>query len=549
MKEDLSSLTKEELLNLLNEERDLVNRYYNLEQSVKRILNSIYGAFGNQYFYFFNIDIAESITLQGQDVILYAEKMLNRYAKEFWHKDVKLHKKLGIKLKGEVTKPIVIYIDTDSVSSDSRVIVNNNEITIEEMFRNYSKINGFHLSQRGDEIIKNPDCKILNYSKEKDLYNANVSKIIRHKVKKKKWKLVTESGKEVNVTNDHSLIVLRNGKQIKITAEQINPKKDKVISIHKTKEYNFKEESIKSVECIGEFEDEYVYDIEVDDETHTFIANDILVHNSCYVSFQEFIEKSDWKGTEKDFILQIYEYRIKDYLEKIHQLYANNINGENFLSFELESIAKKGIWMAKKKYLQDIVWEDPDVHHDSLSRIKVKGFDTIQSSTPPFARKHLNEIIRIFFSQEKLNVKEVVQYLKKIKKEFKLANIEDITFSLRSNGYNKYIIDDQNVFEYASGCQYHIRGAGYHNYLLGKSNYKNKYQRIGNGDKVKVYYTKDKNCDSFAYSQGNYPYEFAPEVDYEMQFEKCILDPLNRIIKVIGLTQLDRNLLYTSSLF
>ena len=73
---DIESLSKPELEKRLVELEDLANRYFNYEQSVKRILNSIYGAFGNQWFYFFNIDIAESITLQGQDAILYSEKML-----------------------------------------------------------------------------------------------------------------------------------------------------------------------------------------------------------------------------------------------------------------------------------------------------------------------------------------------------------------------------------------------------------------------------------------------------------------------------------------
>ena len=48
-------------------------------------------------------------------------------------------------------------------------------------------------------------------------------------------------------------------------------------------EYIFDE--IESCECIGTFEDEYVYDIEVTDNSHTFIVNDILVHNSIYMSY------------------------------------------------------------------------------------------------------------------------------------------------------------------------------------------------------------------------------------------------------------------------
>ena len=53
----------------------------------------------------------------------------------------------------------------------------------------------------------------------------------------------------------------------------------------------------------------------------------------------------------------------------------------------------------------------------------------------------------------------------------------------------------------------------------------------------------------FAYMPGEYPYEFAPEIDYELQFEKCMIDPINRILKVLGLQTLNRNLIYSTSLF
>jgi intein/homing endonuclease len=45
---------------------------------------------------------------------------------------------------------------------------------------------------------------------------------------------------------------------------------------------------IDSIEEIGSFEDEYVYDLEMEDESHTFIGNDMLVHNtdSIFVGFE-----------------------------------------------------------------------------------------------------------------------------------------------------------------------------------------------------------------------------------------------------------------------
>ena len=83
MSQELEGLTKEELELKLDEYENLANRYFNYEQSIKRILNSIYGAFGNEHFYFFNINIAESITLQGQNAILYTEEMLNLYFNKY----------------------------------------------------------------------------------------------------------------------------------------------------------------------------------------------------------------------------------------------------------------------------------------------------------------------------------------------------------------------------------------------------------------------------------------------------------------------------------
>ena len=110
----VDSLDLEQLQTLADHYERESAKYTAYEQAVKVTLNSIYGAFGNKWFHFFNIDIAESITLQGQNAILYSEKILNRYAQDFWHKDTKLHEQLGLTVKGQCHKPAVIYIDTDS---------------------------------------------------------------------------------------------------------------------------------------------------------------------------------------------------------------------------------------------------------------------------------------------------------------------------------------------------------------------------------------------------------------------------------------------------
>ena len=87
------------------------------QNAIKILINSFYGAFGNRYFYFHNNDIAQSITLQGQDLIKFSIKAVNHYFQNKWHLDSELHQILGISnMKiNQIKKEAAIYTDTDSV--------------------------------------------------------------------------------------------------------------------------------------------------------------------------------------------------------------------------------------------------------------------------------------------------------------------------------------------------------------------------------------------------------------------------------------------------
>lgn len=387
-----SDLSQEEIKTLVAHYSTLSDKYTAYEQAVKVMLNSIYGAFGNKWFHFFNIDIAESITLQGQSAILYSEKILNKYFQEFWPKDKLVHDQFNINVKNKLVRPSVVYIDTDS----------------------------------------------------------------------------------------------------------------------------------------------------------------------CYVQFEEMYESIEWLGESMPidkFIMEIYNFRLKDYITKCMQKYAESTNTENFLFFELETIAYSGIWLAKKKYLQNIAWEDKiaiDDRYPSLNKIKTIGYDTIQSSTPAIARRHLTDALKLILSEKPTAslLKRLVEYLKQCKKEFKLANIDEICFNKRTNNIEKYIVDDTIEFQYGLKCPPNVKAAGFYNFLMNtNSKYKNKYKMIGNGEKLKLYHCKHEVCQIFAFQPGAHPYEIAPEVDYELQFEKSVIDPLNRVLVAVGLHSLNRNLIYSTSLF
>ena len=74
--------------------------YYNTMQlSAKTFINSVYGVFGTEWFNLANTDIAESITLQGQDLIKFSVIEINKYINEFWNKDYEGHKRIADRLR------------------------------------------------------------------------------------------------------------------------------------------------------------------------------------------------------------------------------------------------------------------------------------------------------------------------------------------------------------------------------------------------------------------------------------------------------------------
>jgi len=378
---DLSSEDKKDL-----QEESLKCASY--EQAIKLIINSIYGAFANEYFHFYNIAIAETVTLQGQDAIKFTERMVEKYFSEIFHRDKTLLKELGV-----------------------------------------------------------PEDFVVP------------------QIKRKVWKYTdTDSG---------------------------------------------------------------------------------------YLIFEECIDAVQWKGSTKDFVLTLNRVRLADYIKKVLTDYAKSFHTDNYLDFELETIAENAVWVAKKKYVQNIIWKDGK-DYDNLSYIKTTGLEIIQSSTPPFCREKLIEAVKFIFSKKKLTIKdnpEFISLIKEVKREFKLCNIEKISMSRGISDYRKFILDDVESMTLNKGCPIHVRAGAHHNYLLNQNKLKGKYELITSGNKVKWFHAHDEFCDVFAYKAGAFPMEFAPKMDIERQFQATILDPLNRIIVPAGLPPLNPSLAYTISLF
>jgi hypothetical protein len=185
------------------------------------------------------MDLANDITGESRNLIHLMEHHIPDFWEHNWTRMDELHKKLGINIKQEFKNTdipncvSIVYGDTDSVNSMSIITLQNlqgniEQVPIEELFtRNEDNI--VKILPNGTEIALCEE-KILNWNNTQHLVFNNANYIMRHKVTKPKWKLKTKSGKEIVVTNDHSMIVFRNGSKIEVKPYEIQ-KDDKILIV------------------------------------------------------------------------------------------------------------------------------------------------------------------------------------------------------------------------------------------------------------------------------------------------------------------------------
>lgn len=334
----------------------------------------------------------------------------------------------------------------------------------------------------------------------------------------------------------------------------------KTLSVLKKKFIVFKKNNIPTFEndnLIG-ITDDYDQLIELlknNDYDYVLVDGNYVKDRKFNTILEEYnlSDKIRWNWSEDlDFIQGIDHYRFADYFKKCLKEYADSFGVENKQDFELEKISESIINIAKKKYIQHIVYED-GIPHDRLTYIFPKGVELVRSSTPLFAREKIVNIVKYLFEHpDTFNIKDLIKLVKSLRKEFELAEIDEISMQSSCSKYEDKIIDDKNVpLKFVNGAHFAVKAAAHHNYLLSTDkDFITKYEFIKSGTKIKYYYCKDKSVnDIFAYIRGSFPAEFAPEVDYDTQFAKCILSPINSIIKPLGLPEITDRLTVVMDIF
>lgn len=199
------------------------------------------------------------------------------------------------------------------------------------------------------------------------------------------------------------------------------------------------------------------------------------------------------------------------------------------MKMKRECLADKCVMISKKRYILN-VYNNEGVEYKE-PKLKVMGLEMVKSSTPLVVRDKMKEIIKLIVTK---NEEEVQHYIETFRQEFKKYPPEEVSFPRGVNGLGKYT-DNNNL--YRSKTPIHVRGALIYNRLLEQLKIKNTYEYIKEGDKLLFCYLKTPNPtrENVISFPNQLPKEFNLNdyVDYNMQFEKTFLAPIQIILDAL----------------
>ena len=245
-------------------------------------------------------------------------------------------------------------------------------------------------------------------------------------------------------------------------------------------EYDYEIVDIEDIYQDGEFKDEYVYDLSMSNTTEqTFFGNDILIHNSVYISFDEVMTKlglDEEYSTRKEWtkkLTKVMLKRIDEYNTKMSQeLY----NSENLIFWDSELLADRGLFIAKKRYACHMI-EENGLPCDKLL---IKGLEIVRSSTPRRFREKMSETLTYILQGKDEKFIDSLSF--DLYDEFKKWSLHDIALPKTCKNLGKYLEDPikdksmdeiieletnkNNILTFKKGTTQHMKAAILYNHYL-----------------------------------------------------------------------------------
>jgi DNA polymerase elongation subunit (family B) len=157
------------------------------------------------------------------------------------------------------------------------------------------------------------------------------------------------------------------------------------------------------------------------------------------------------------------------------------------------------------------------------------GIEIKKATVPKYCRDKMEEAVKLMM--ETGDNERLIDFIDITRKEFNSLPPEKVASPRGVNGLGKYA-------EKENGVPLHVKGALCYNSLIAKHGLAQKYPEIQEGEKIKFVYLKVPNPtrDKVIAFVQKLPSEFNLDkyIDYQLQFQKTFIDPLNAILTVIG---------------
>lgn len=260
--------------------------------------------------------------------------------------------------------------------------------------------------------------------------------------------------------------------------------------------------------------------------------------DSAYICLDKLVESVLGKdcATDKavDFLVKCCDGPLAAHIDTLFKDISDNyLNGldAKILKMNREVVADKAIFTSKKRYILNVI--DSEGFRLPTPKLKIKGMEIVKASNPKFCRDKMKEAVGLIMSTG--DNEAIIKLIESTKEAFEKLPPEEISSPRGVNGLETYG-NEKTIYGFKTPL--HTKGALLFNHFIREKNLLDRYTPIQEGEKIKYIYLRTPNPirDKVISFNGELPKELGLHayIDYETQFNKTFLEPLNIILQAIG---------------